>query len=124
MHRFVKPYNKRVDDQCNKDRDEKYAKESHTEASLIVSELEKAGRQSGPISTSKTTILNNKFDELPEAADPALSRMNQHTVPVKTDCRTPFKGKWLIEAGFPINANITIRIMNGCLVITNEETSQ
>ena len=37
--------------------------------------------------------------------------------------RTPIgeiqlKGNWLIKAGFPINAPVTIRVMEGCLVLT------
>ena len=30
------------------------------------------------------------------------------------------KGHWLIQAGFDINTPVTIRVMDGCLVLTTE----
>ena len=32
------------------------------------------------------------------------------------------KGHWLIEAGFAIDAPVTIRVMDGCLVLTTEHS--
>ena len=33
------------------------------------------------------------------------------------------KGHWLQKAGFEVNTPIKIRVMNGCLVLTTEQTS-
>ena len=32
------------------------------------------------------------------------------------------KGKWLQQAGFDIDTPVKIRVMNGCLVLTKEES--
>ena len=42
--------------------------------------------------------------------------------------RTPIgeiqlKGQWLIKAGFGIDAPVTVRVMDGCLVLTTENSS-
>ncbi len=31
------------------------------------------------------------------------------------------KGHWLIEAGFAINTPVTVRVMEGCIVVTPKE---
>lgn len=49
-------------------------------------------------------------------------QLNQRT-PLRTPLRTPvgqieLKGHWLIQAGFNINSAVTVRVMEGCLVLT------
>ena len=35
-----------------------------------------------------------------------------------------FKGHWLDQAGFGIDTPVTIRVMEGCLVLTSEQKAQ
>lgn len=42
--------------------------------------------------------------------------------------RTPIgeiqlKGNWLIQAGFAIDSPVTVRVMDGCLVLTTEQSN-
>ncbi|MEY2883352.1 MAG: hypothetical protein RL490_1076, partial [Pseudomonadota bacterium] len=41
----------------------------------------RAGRHNGPTATSSTSTLNSAFDGLPDAIEPALSRVNQASTP-------------------------------------------
>lgn len=45
----------------------------------------------------------------------------------RSQARVPWlqlKGHWLAKAGFAIDAPVTVRVMEGCLVLTAEPTQQ
>ena len=50
-----------------------------------------------------------------------------HSYQLNQNPRTPIgeiqlKGKWLIEAGFGIDTPVTVRVMEGCLVVTTKDS--
>lgn len=54
-------------------------------------------------------------------------RQSYHDYQLDQYDRTPIgeiklKGNWLIQAGFAIDAPVTVRVMEGCLVITAEHS--
>jgi hypothetical protein len=70
-------------------------------------------------SRSAKSIIRHRRLKVRETYHPY--QLNQHS-----DDRTPvgeiqLKGHWLIQAGFNINAPVTIRVMEGCLVLTAGE---
>ncbi len=55
-------------------------------------------------------------------------REGYHSYQLSQHQRTPIgeiqlKGHWLIQAGFAIDTPVTVRVMEGCLVVTTEHSS-
>ena len=55
-------------------------------------------------------------------------REGYHSYQLSQHQRTPIgeiklKGHWLIQAGFAIDTPVTVRVMEGCLVLTVEQSN-
>lgn len=55
-------------------------------------------------------------------------REGYHSYQLNQYRRTPvgeiqLKGNWLIKAGFDIDTPVTVRVMDGCLVLTTEHSN-
>jgi hypothetical protein len=48
-------------------------------------------------------------------------QLNQNTLERTPIGEIHLKGHWLIQAGFDIDTPVTVRVMEGCLVVTAEQ---